>query len=578
MPLRLAGACSRLRLAAAVLITATVAMASPAAAGASVAPNHIILIQRGSPAAAPLSNSTVPLGFTVSAAQAMKIAESSAAIQSLHRRLHPLRVVPFVWRSIHPYWYVVFSYRGRIVADTNVSATGKLTGAWTGAQAVAPYTHGNYASVLDGALVLVPFGLLFLLPFFDPRRLRRLLHLDALVVLAFLVSYLLIAHGHLESAVWLAYPPLIYLLVRLLKVGLRRRDSVPTGRLAPLLSLRTLAIGLPVLLLARILLSLLGHQEIDVGYESVAGAFRILHGHPIYWADPNHGDTYGPITYLAYVPFELVWPWSGNLSSLHAADVAAIVFDLGTVVSLFFLGRRLRAGVEGTRLGLIFGWAWAACPFTVIGLIVHTNDALIAMLGVLVLLTLATPAVSGALLGLATAAKFSPAGLFPLLAAPRQRGRKGTAIFTAVFVLVVIVAIFSWLPPGGLSFFWQRTIGYQMSRLDVFSPWALHHGLHPVQVALEVLAVLLVAGVAFLPGERSLVRVAALAGGLTIAVQLPAVHWFYYYILWFLPFLLVALLVPEATRKLKAPESGTDDGRMTIEDLRPQAETVLVGG
>jgi hypothetical protein len=551
-------------------------MASPAVAGAE-APNHIILIQPGSPAAAPLSNSTVPRGFSVSATQAMKIAESSSAIQSLHRRLHPLRVVPFVWRAIHPYWYVVFSYRGRIVADANVSAAGKLTGAWTGAQAVAPYTHGNFASVLDSALILVPFSLLFMLAFFDPRRLRRLLHLDALVVLAFLISYVLIAHGHLESAVWLAYPPLIYLLVRLLKAGLSSRGSGLTGRLAPLLSLRTLAIGLPILLVARILLSLLGHQEIDVGYESVAGAFRILHGHAIYWADPNHGDTYGPIAYLAYVPFELVWPWSGNLSNLHAADVAAIFFDLGTVVALVFLGRRLRAGAEGTRLGLIFGWAWAACPFTAIGLIVHTNDALIALLSVLVLLSLATPAVSGALLGLATAAKFSPAALFPLLAAPRQRGRKGTVIFTAVFALVAAVAIFSWLPPGGLSYFWQRTIGYQMNRLDVFSPWALHHSLHPIQIALEVVAVLLVAAVAFLPGERSLPRVAALAGALTIAVQLPAVHWFFYYILWFLPFLLVALLVPEAARRLKAPDAATGDGRMTIEDHRPEVETVLVG-
>jgi Glycosyltransferase family 87 len=559
------------------LMAAAMTLASPAVASATAPVKQILLIQQGTPMASVLSNDTVPLHFTASAAQAMKAAERSPALQSLHRRLHPLRVVPFVWRSTHPYWYVVFAYRGKIVADANVSPSGKLLGAWTGPQAVAPYTHGNYSSVLDGWMVLVPFSLLFFLPFLDPKRMRRLLHLDALVVLAFLISYLLLAHGHLEPAVWMAYPPLLYLLVRLLRAGLTTREPGGPGRLAPLLSLRTLAVGLPILLLARIILSLLGHQEIDVGYESVVGATHIAHHAQIYWPDPNHGDTYGPIAYLAYVPFELVFPWTGSLSNLHAADAAAIFFDLGTVVALFFLGRRLRRGAEGTRLGLIFGWAWAACPFTVIGLIVHTNDALISMLSVLTLLALSTPALSGALLGLASAAKFSPAGLLPLLAAPSRRGRKGALIFSAAFALIVAVSIFAWLPPGGLSYFWQRTIGFQLTRLDVFSPWTLHPALEPLKIVLEALAVLLVAATAFLRRERSLVQVAALAGALTIAIQLPAVHWFYYYILWFLPFLLVAVLGPGRSRELRSPEESTDGNRVMIEDRRPEIEPVPVG-
>ena len=561
---------------AAALLAAGFALANPALAGATARPSRVLLISQGTPMARVLSNNTIPLHFTASAAQAMKAAEGSPAIQSLHRSLHPLTVVPFVWRSLDPYWYVVFTYRGKIVADANVSPDGKLVGAWTGAQALAPYTHGNFSSVLDTSLVLVPFSLLFLLPFLDPRRLRRLLHLDALVVLAFLISYLLLAHGHLEPAVWMAYPPLIYLLVRLLVVGLGKRTRSTAGRLAPLLSVRTLALGLPLLLIARIAVSLTGHQEIDVGYESVVGAFRILHHMPIYWPDPNHGDTYGPITYLAYVPFELLFPWTGSLSNLHAADAAAILFDLGTVLALVALGRRLRSGAEGTRLGLIFAWAWAACPFTVIGLIVHTNDGLIALVTVLVLLVLARPAASGALLGLAAAAKFSPAGLLPLLAGPRRRGVKGALIFTASFGAVVAVSILAWLPPGGLGYFWHRTIGYQMTRLDVFSPWALHPGLHPVQTVMEVLALALAGVVAFLPGERSLPRVAALAGAVTIVIQLPAQHWFYYYILWFLPLLLVALLVPESPAALRAPDPEPADARLAIEDHRPAREHVLV--
>jgi hypothetical protein len=564
----------QIRLTVALLAGATILVTPSLAAGAAPA-SKLLRVQPGSPMALVQSNSTVPLHFSVSAGQAIKIAESSPTLRALHQRVHPLNVFPYVWRSEHPYWYVVFIHHGKIVADANVSPQGKLTGAWTGQQAWAPYTHGDIASILDSPLVLVPFCLLFLLPFLDPRRLRRMAHLDALAVLSFLVSYELFSHGILEPAVWLVYPPLIYLLVRLAKIGFSGRKS--GGRLAPLLGLRTLAIGLPLLLGARIALSLLGHQEIDVGYESVIGAFRILHHLPIYWNDPNHGDTYGPITYLAYVPFQAVFPWGGSLSNLHAADAASIFFDLGTVAGLVLLGRRLRSGAEGMRLGLILAWAWAACPFTVIGLIVHTNDGLIAMLSVFMLLALASPLLSGTLLGLAAAAKFSPAGLLPLLAAPRQRGWKGALVCTAAFTGVLVLAIVAWLPRGGLSYFWQRTIGFQLNRLDVFSPWALHRSLHPVQLALEVAAIALAAAVAFLPRDRGLIRVCALAGAVTIAVQLPATHWYYYYLLWLLPFALVALLVDQRPdRSASATEESNDDA-VRVQDRRSDREPALVG-
>jgi Glycosyltransferase family 87 len=564
-----------------LLITAAIALAAPAVAtadsptGASTSLRGIplskaLFIQQGSPVAEIYSMSSVPLGYTSSAGQAVAVAEHTRTMQALHRGLHPLHVYPFVWRGQHPYWYVVFQYHGKIVATANVSRTGKLIGVWTGAQAIASYAHGGYSWVLTSWLIFVPASLLFMLPFLDPRRLWRMAHLDALAVLAFLASYLLLAGAHLEPAVWLAYPPLIYLLVRLLRLGFGRRGS--PGRLAPLLSMRTLVIGLPLLLGARIVLSLVGHQEIDVGYESVIGAFRILHHLPLYYHDPNHGDTYGPIAYLAYVPFELAFPWNSSLSSLGAANAAAIVFDLGTVLGLVLLGRRLQAGSEGTRLGLVLAWAWAACPFTIIGLVVHTNDGLVSMLTVFALLAVTSPVISGGLLGLAAAAKFSPAALLPLLAAPRQRGVKGALVCVSSFVAVVALAIYAWLPSGGLSYFWQRTIEFQITRVDVFSPWALHPSLRPVQTVLEVLAVLLVAAVAFVPRERSLACICALAGAVTIAVQLPATHWFYYYIMWFLPFALVALVA----RPLAAAQGATEPvDEVAVEG--PRREPALVG-
>ena len=47
--------------------------------------------------------------------------------------------------------------------------------------------------------------------------------------------------------------------------------------------------------------------------------------------------------------------------------------------------------------------------------------------------------------------------------------------------------------------------------------------------------------VAFRPRRKSLAQVAALAAALLIGLQLAAQHWFYLYIVWFFPLLMVAL-------------------------------------
>ena len=121
--------------------------------------------------------------------------------------------------------------------------------------------------------------------------------------------------------------------------------------------------------------------------------------------------------FLAYVPFELIFPWHGTWDSLPAAHAAAITFDLLTVAGLLLLGRRLREGREGRTLGIALAYAWAAFPYSAYVLQSNTNDGLVAMLLVYSLLALRTPALRGALLGLATAAKFFPVALAPLLAA-----------------------------------------------------------------------------------------------------------------------------------------------------------------
>jgi hypothetical protein len=494
-----------------------------------------------------LASATVPpSGFTTDADQAERAAESDRTILALHAREHPLLVQPLVWDGQS--WFVNFSYRGKLVAQVVETRAAQVTGVWTGPLAFAVYARGDFATLFGSAWVLVPFSLLFLVPFLDLRRPRRILHLDALVLLSFLISYLLFDHAKLVAAVWMIYPPMLYLLARMLWIGgLRRRRRSESTRpistgLSPLLTVGVLGGGLVALVAARIVLSLVSSTVVDVGYASVIGAHLIATGQPLYYASAAHGDTYGPIAYLAYLPFELLFPWHGAWDYLPSAHAASIVFDLVTIVGLVLLGRRLRGGREGLRLGLALGWAWSACPFTLLALMMHTNDGLVAMLSVLSLLAFASPAARGALLGLAAAAKFAPAALLGLYAGQRDRGVKGMIVCVASFTAVVVTAIGLYLPSGGLTEFYNHTIGYQLTRADVFSAWALHPSLDPLKLAVEVGAVLLAAVVAFLPRQRSMAHVCALAGAITIALQLPAVHWFYYFIVWFMPFVLVALL------------------------------------
>ncbi len=119
-----------------------------------------------------------------------------------------------------------------------------------------------------------------------------------------------------------------------------------------------LAVAVVFLVGFRIGLNVVDSNVIDVGYAGVIGADKLVHGKPLYghWPSDNaYGDTYGPVNYYAYVPFRLIFGWSGTWDDLPAAHGAAIAFDLLTLLGLFLLGRRIR----GPTLGIALAYAWA---------------------------------------------------------------------------------------------------------------------------------------------------------------------------------------------------------------------------
>jgi hypothetical protein len=63
-----------------------------------------------------------------------------------------------------------------------------------------------------------------------------------------------------------------------------------------------------------------------------------------------------------------------------------------------------------------------------------------------------------------------------------------------------------------------------------------------VQLLVQVAAVNLALVLLLVPARRGRWEVAALGAAVLIALQMAAAHWFYLYIVWWLPFVLVALM------------------------------------
>ncbi|HEY2601227.1 MAG TPA: glycosyltransferase 87 family protein [Thermoleophilaceae bacterium] len=493
-----------------------------------------------------------PVKLSPSQKRMLALAEARPTIKELHRQQPQLHSKPPSWDGKR--WLVDYYGGGKLQGEVVITRTYHVVGAWTGLQARASFTRGHIGGLLDSPWVIIVFSLLFLAPFVDPRRAFRLLHLDLLLLVSFGISYWCLRDGAVKASIFLFYAVLLYLLGRMLWAGFRPATR-PRRRLVPHAPTTLLVIGVLALTGARIGLNIANHSTFDIAYASVVGADRIWHKQELYTGSKNNFDTYGPLTYAAYVPLERIFPWKQTWDYLPAAHAAAIAFDLLTLLGLFLLGRQLRAGPEGRRLGLALAWAWAAFPFTLYGLMESTNDGLIAMLLVYSLVMFFSPAGRGALIGAAAAAKFFPGALLPLLAAGRgERDRKRFLTCMAAGIGIFVFAIALYLPPdGGLRQFWDSTLGYQLSRSPDFSLWAIYSGLGWTKVVADVLGLGLALVVALVPRRRSLVQAAALGAAVTIALELPAGHWWYFYIVWFMPLLLVALFAPYAQGNVAEP-------------------------
>ena len=512
------------------------ALAGLVVAFAAVAPATAHAVELEQPA----SDDVAPPGYTKTARQVEAISARDDKVTE-ERASHPA-LRPTAYTRLPGRWQVSWFDGDDEVVQVHIDdRSGAILESWTGDQVawrMARGYEGAFGRKWNSPWLLIPLGLLFLLPFVDFRRPLRLLHLDLLVLLGFGVSHIFFNRGEIGVSVPLAYPVLLYVMGRMLWEGWRRRERL--GRLVPHVPVEALLPAVVFLIGFRIGLNVIDSNVIDVGYSGVIGADRIMDGDSLYDGqfapDNQSGNVYGPVAYLVYIPWEQLLPWDGIWDDLPAAHGAAITFDLLTTLGLYVLGVRL----AGRALGIALAYAWVAFPYSLFALSTNSNDTLIAALLVWALVAATMPATRGVLMGLASAAKFAPLALVPLFATLSRPLRYALAL-----ALVVVIVVLPFLPDGGLRDFYDTTIGFHAGRESPFSIWGQEPALDWLQTVLKVAVAGLAVAIAFVPRERDTVQVAALGAAALVGLQLVTVHWFYLYIVWFAPLVLAALFAAQ---------------------------------
>ena len=517
--------------------------------------------------------------------QALDAAESSSVGRETLRD-YPRASVSASRKEDGADWEVRFFVGERVEALVIVDPVGAtVREEWTGDQVawtMARGYSGAFGRTLNAPWVWIPLCLIFFCGLFDWRRPFRVAHLDLLALTAGLgLSHYFFNLGRIDISVPLVYPVLVWLLARMIWLATSRGGRDPRGGLEPSIPAGVLAIAAVFLIGVRIAFNMADSNVIDVGYAGVIGGDLISSGRTLYANFPidiANGDTYGPLSYFAYVPFELAFPWSGSWDDLPAAHAAAIFFDLATMAALFLLGRRLGSGSSGTRLGALLVFAWAACPYTAFALESNTNDSLVALTVVAILLGVTSAPLRGVLVAFASATKLAPLALVPLFMSGPRPGSvphpptagsstslrlkrflaplsmRESLTYLVGFALGLLVIFADALYDSGPLVIFERTIGNQVGRDSPFSIWGQFPVLEPLQLFVMAAVSLFALAVAIRPRFRDTVVLSALAAAVLIAVEITFDHWFYLYLPWFLGPLFVALLA--RNRLVEARKAG----------------------
>jgi len=397
----------------------------------------------------------------------------------------------------------------------------------------------------------------------------------------------------------------IFTVVFLLTAGYAAWSfALSRGRGIPDWRLNLSRAGLKALLALVLVLDVavvLGRRPDDAGIYSNLGARRWAETGTIPYADPKlkgsaapafgAAATYGPLLYLAHLPFQLVlrvptnppdatprdavkkddaavgpsYRWPNTL----ATKLACLAFFVAGLAGLFVSVRSL-AG-EDTALAAVI--LFAGSPYVlglggeqqVIGGLAFISHIAPSAVLLLAFAALKRPVLSGVLMACAAGVLFWPAFLFPLWFGWRAWRREGALPFAAGFALAglaiaAVVVYYSHSPPiSAIRLFLESTLEHQEGAgaleygASTFSFWGTHPRLAAIlqqplfgttslfkPMFLAFVALCLAAAV--WARGRTVPQLAALTAMLAAAIQLWKTHATGSYVEWYLPFLIIALV------------------------------------
>ena len=371
--------------------------------------------------------------------------------------------------------------------------------------------------------------------------------------------------------------------------------------------------GLRVLLIAVIILNtlvVLGRPADDAGNYTSLGAQRWLETGTMPYGDPllrgpdapgfGAAATYGPLLYVAHMPFQLFFGAPSNEPDLrpiekeyerparYVTQFTCLVFQLLAIYALFKIGRRH----ANENIGLAMAILYAGSPYVmglgsddgelITGLPFISHIAPSAMI-LLAFLFLGRPFISGLMLAGGVGVLFWPVFLFPLFFGWYfWQHRDGILRFTAGFAVAgVAIAVMVIYFTGSIgdqgpidllltsTLEHQEGVGQREYGASKFSFWGNHPGLasfwqQPIIGNTSILkpsfiVFSMLCALSFvLVRDKGKAQLALLIAFLAAAIQLWKTHAGGTYVEWYLPFLIAGIFLSRSVTEQKPVPTPSD--------------------